>query len=175
MFFQAWGQQLGCKCPLQSPIAGFSRGSDRVSVSVTHTYQVPATLSPDFSSAWASFHFLPNPMAYQKSLSSWPVYLQQTSNILFSASKSYLTSVDSKNLALNWTGKSFRVEVQGSLTVLHLSLMTRYPNPPLSWLLPRWSQTPLEGTVTFPFMWKQGKSKTGITSPKSSVAFLVHQ
>lgn len=63
--------------------------------------------STDFSSAWAYLHFLPNPVACQESVFSRPVYLQQN-NILFSASKSHPTSVDSKNLALNWMEKKFQ-------------------------------------------------------------------
>lgn len=99
MCFQAWGQQLGCKIPLPSPITRLSRGKDHdsVSVSVIYTYQVSATLFHGFLLLSLSSLF-----AQSYGLSEISTF---HANILFSTSKSHLTSVDSKILALNWMEK----------------------------------------------------------------------
>lgn len=86
----SWGVRLLCRLPLQGSQEAMTLTVSQSPSSILTKYQ--SHFSPDFSSAWAYLHFLPNPVAYQKSLFSRPVYLQQTSNILFSTSKSHLTS-----------------------------------------------------------------------------------
>lgn len=86
----SWGVRLLCRLPLQGSQEAMTLTVSQAQSSILTKYQ--SHFSPDFSSAWAYLHFLPNPVAYQKSLFSRPVYLQQTSNILFSTSKSHLTS-----------------------------------------------------------------------------------
>lgn len=50
--------------------------------------------------------------------------------------------------------KRLQVEILGCPAVLHLSWMTAYLNPSVSWLLPGSNQTYLKGIVTFPLMWE---------------------